>query len=401
MKQDDVSHFEALKAKQRAKYLPKISEGANVLHLTDVQGIDLPVGALGSTPFGAIPAQTLRIDQGATNWFSSGTHLLQPTTELFAVHAVNHAAAADLNISRLERDDTEIELAIDVRKRFYTIEVIAKRQEAADAAEQAANEKLREAAVNSREGASLGVGGLEDQATLLEQQQQVLKLRLAVHQDLLQLADLLGAPLNTHFVLLDSPNAPSFSLPTRSQARDLALRQQPKVRSAEQAVEKAHADLRAAEDGYIPNLDVIANYEYDSGVPFLARNYGVFGAQLTYDLFDGGARQANVRDARAGLRKAETNLDQTREDATIRVEDAYDQMEQATLDVTAAESALKARTEAARLAENDFTNGASLAAARDQARAGLLSAEASMLEAHDEFTLAQNEIRRVLGQLAE
>ena len=401
IQKQDVAHFAALKDRQHADYLPKLDNRSKATYLTDLEGIVIPAGALGiPAATGPIPARTLRIDQGGKASYASGTHLSQPTTELFTVHALNRAAQADLNRARLEVDDSEEGLAIEVRQLFYGMQIIAKQQQAADAAEQAVRETLRESVASQQGGASLSVNDIEYQASLLERQQQQLKLRIALHRDSLELADLIGAPLDTPFTLLDSPELTPAPLPTRSEARALALRQQPKVRSAEQAVEKAHAELAAAEDQYIPHVDAVASYEYQSGVPFLTHNFGVFGVQFTYDLFDGGAREAKIRDARAGLEKAEIALEQTREDATIAVEEAYDQVDQADQSVALAEGALRARTEAARLAQADFENGASLASKRDQARAEQLSSEASALEARLGLTLAQNQVRRVLGQIA-
>ena len=401
MKNEDVVHSRAVKDKQRAGYLPKISNLSRATHLTDLEGVVIPSGALGSPATGPIPANTIVLDQGATNAFTSGTHLVQPVTDLLGVHALNSAAQANLESAQFNVNDSEESLAIDVRKVFYNIQVTIKQQAAADAAEKALREMLRESAVQNGQGSSLNEEDISNRSELLQEQQDVLKLRLQMHQCFLQLADLLGVPLNTHFVPLDSPTLLAAPLPTREEAIRLAMQHYPKVEIAVSAVTMARAELHAAEDAYIPHIDALASYEYQSGVPFLVHNFGVFGVQFSYDLFTGGAREATIRDARAELRKAQIDLDEVRDEATIGVEEAYDALEQATQAVAVAEQVMQARSEAARVAEANFNNGAELASKLDSAQANLLKSQAAALEANLELARSQSEVLIALGEIAQ
>ena len=116
----DVQNFEALKAKARAQYLPTLTNDSDASYLTAREGVVLPTGSLGVFPGGGdIPPKTLHIDQGGNLTYSSRTFLSQPTLQLFAVHAANHAAKVDVRTAHLNVEDKSEEVAVQVRQLYY------------------------------------------------------------------------------------------------------------------------------------------------------------------------------------------------------------------------------------------------------------------------------------------
>ena len=157
--------------------------------------------------------------------------------------------------------------------------------------------------------------------------------------------------------------------------------------------------LRPRRTPIFPILTGLARYSYQSGIPFLVHNFGTFGASLTYELFDGGRRNAEINDSRTLLAQAELNLAKVEDEVTVQVEAAYDKVEQLQDLVGVAVETLKVRTEAARLADRQFEQNEALASARAEAHAKSISARASSLEANLGLSLAQGELKRTLGQL--
>jgi outer membrane protein TolC len=179
----------------------------------------------------------------------------------------------------------------------------------------------------------------------------------------------------------------------------MAQDQSPEIRTAQQAVIKARAGLAAAKDAYIPDLTGLARYSYQSGVPLLVHNFGTFGFTLSYDLFDGGRRNAEISDSRTLLSEAELSLAKSEDELTVQVETAYDKVEQLQNMVGVAEEALAVRTEATRLADRQFEQSTVLASARAEATAKAAAAKATLLEARLGLTLAQAELKRTIGQI--
>jgi outer membrane protein TolC len=131
---------------------------------------------------------------------------------------------------------------------------------------------------------------LQAHAATLDEEQKVLSEELAIEDVMLQLDDTCGLSLGPRVIPDPGSVSEDPDLPTREQAFAMALQQHPKVLAAREAVKKARAEISAARDSYIPNLTGLARYSYQSGIPFLAHNFGTFGGIASFDLFDGGAR---------------------------------------------------------------------------------------------------------------
>jgi outer membrane protein TolC len=181
----------------------------------------------------------------------------------------------------------------------------------------------------------------------------------------------------------------AMATPSQEECIRIAREHSPEIRAAEQAVIKAKAGLAGAKDAYIPDVTGLARYSYQSGVPLLVHNFGTFGFTLSYELFDGGRRNAEIRDSRTLLSQAELNLVKVEESVAVEVERAYDKVDQLQSLVGVAEEASKARAEAARLTDRQFEQNAALASARAKAQAKEISARASTLEATLGLSLAQ------------
>ena len=94
-----VIESEQKKAGQRSGYFPSIANQSNILHITDLQNIGIPAGAFGTAGGSLVPAQGVNIPQGQKTFFSSGTQISQPLTQLIRIHAANRIAAAEVAVS--------------------------------------------------------------------------------------------------------------------------------------------------------------------------------------------------------------------------------------------------------------------------------------------------------------
>ena len=404
MSQEDLQHYKEMKAKAHAQYLPTLSNASNVTFITAREGVVIPPGSFGVPPTtGPIPPRTVRIDQGANDTYASRTMLDQPLTQLFAIHAQNRAAQMDVNRAVSSVELTREDVALQVRQLFYGVLITQKQQQAAATRVSAQQEALREARSSEAQGTALEESTLQASTQLAQAQQAALNLQISERDQLFQLKDVIGESLDSPLLLIDTQRLPdpAQALPERGEAFRIALAREPKVQMAQREVDKAHAAVRVAEDAYIPSITASAHHSYQSGIALLVRNYGVFEGRLNYDLFDGGTRRANVRDARSALAKAELALAEQRDATRIAVEDSYDRLELGTRAQDIAQQVVKARAEQVRVAEAQFQQGEILQSKRDTARADLADADASALQASLDVDLARNQIREVLGQIPD
>lgn len=395
-----VADSERKKEIARAAYFPSIKNESSIFHLTELAGVVFPEGIFGSTSVtGPIPGKTLVIDQGALTTYTSGTGLAQPLTQMFKIHESNRAAAADVNTAKIQVDQAEDDVTLKVRQLYYQLLIAQLKQQAATEEISASQVKYQEAQDAVTHGRALDVAVLESRAGLLDAKQTELTERLQIHSLSLSLNDLLGLPLNTQLQLDSDLSIGPLPIPTREECVRIAEDNSPQIRTAQQAVEKAKAGLAAAKDAYIPDITGIARYSYQSGVPFLVHNFGTFGVNLSYDLFDGGRRENEIKDARIVLSEAELNLTKVKDEVTVQVGTAYDQVEQLQSMVDVADQVLKVRIEAARIADRQLEQTALLASSREEAHAKIASAKASYLEASLGLSLAQADLKRTIGQI--
>ena len=102
MTQLAVVDSEQKKKIARSGYFPKISNQSTVFHITELQQLVIPEGALGVVgTLGPIPAKTEVIGQGTFTAYTSGTGLSQPLLQMFKTHQENRAATADINSAKI------------------------------------------------------------------------------------------------------------------------------------------------------------------------------------------------------------------------------------------------------------------------------------------------------------
>jgi outer membrane protein TolC len=383
----------------RSNYYPHIKNESTVLHVTELEGIDIPAGAFGSSAAtGLIPGNSLRIGQGSVNTYTSGTGLIQPLTQMFRIHAGDRAAAADVRSAQIDETDAENSISLLVHQMYFNILTAQAHLEATKRSATAASVSESENTRAVAEGRSLDVAALQAHAAYLDQQQSVLTQQLTIDDVTLQFDDVLGLPLGTRLILDGDSLGAAPTLPSRSEAIAAVTASNSKVLAARQTVEKAKAGVAAAHDAYIPDISGLARYSYQSGIPFLAHNFGTFGGVFSYDLFDGGERGAKLKQSKIELQMAETQLQQTEANIAIEISAAYDKTEQLQQLIAVVNEALKARVEAARVSAQRVAQNEDLASSTAKADAAVYDTKASLLETQLGLFLAQSNIQQILGQ---
>ena len=397
-----VEQMQSKKDEARSNYLPQIKASGSVLHITELAGVQIPAGAFGNYPStGPVPAKPLFIDQGSDTGYTGGVGLEQPITQLFRIHQANVAAKQDVLVARTQLDQTQDAIALQVRQLYYNILINDQKLKASQDQLAAAQIKDEESRSDVARGNALEISTLQSKAAILQAQQESLTLRLQGKDLRRQLADALGLPVETAIDLDPKAAAVALDIPSRADAIRIALDQNQDVKAAQQALVKAQAGLTAAKDAYIPDVTALSRYSYQSGIPLLVHNFGSFGFSLSYDLFDGGRREAKIREAQSEVHSAEVTVEKLQSEIEVQVQGIYDRVDELRQMLDVAGQVLKIRTEAARLADRQFEQTAVLNSARSQSHADLASATASLLEANCGLSLAQADLKRAIGQMPQ
>ncbi len=272
----------------RSGYFPSITNDSRIFTVTDTQFIEIPAGSLGTVGGTPIPARPAILNQGGKTFVTSGTMLSQPLTQLFTrVKPSNEVAQADLDATRANEHETENEIALRVHQIYYQILVTQLHRSATEAKIRAAQDLERERVEQVKYGSTLDEQLIESRAQTLEVKQDLLTTELQLSDLTMQLNDVVGLPITTKLELDPAATEVKESC-QREECVKTALASHPEIVAARAEMEKASAAVRLAKAEYYPDVSAFARYSYQNNVPFLARNFGTFGAQLTYDLFDGG-----------------------------------------------------------------------------------------------------------------
>jgi outer membrane protein TolC len=397
-----VDQMRSKKDEARSNYFPQIKASGSVLHITELAGVEIPAGALGNfASTGPVPSKPLFIDQGGLTSYTGGVGLEQPLTQLFRIHQANVAAKEDVLVAKTQLDQTQDAIALQVRQLYYNILINEQKLQASQDQLTAAEIKDDESRSDVARGNALEISALQTKATILQTQQESLTLRLQGNDLRRQLADVLGLPVETLIELDPGATSTALDIPSRAEAIRIALDQNQELKAARQTLVKAQAGLAAAKDAYIPDVTALSRYSYQSGVPLLVHNFGTFGFSLSYDLFDGGSREAKVREARSEVQSAEVAVDKLQSEIEVQVQGIYDKVDELKQMVDVAGQIVKVRTEAARLAERQFEQNEALSSARGQSHADLASATASLLEANCGLVLTEANLKRAIGQMPQ
>lgn len=382
----------------RSGYFPSVTNESRIFTVTDTQFIQIPAGSLGTVAGSPIPAEPTTVNQGGRTFVTSGTMLSQPLSQLLTrVKPSNDIAREELKATRANEQETVNEIALRVHQIYYQILFTQLYRRATQAKIRAAQELESERVEQVKYGSLLDEQLIESRAQTLEAKQDLLTTELQLSDLTMQLNDLMGLSVTTQLEL--DPSVPELQETCRrEECVKMALASHPEIVAARAEVEKASAAVRLARADYFPDISAFARYSYQSNVPFLARNFGTFGGQLTYNLFDGGRRRAAVGENSALLAQARENLARITDEVERRVETALNKLERTREMVKVSEEILALRAESSRVSAQQLERGEALRSQADAAVAQEFDAKSLLLRSQLEYVQARDEMIQAMGQ---
>ena len=175
---------------------------------------------------------------------------------------------------------------------------------------------MKEASDAAQSGVVLKVKVLEGEAEIAEARHTLGSIEDQIADMTNSFNDLVGLPLPTETELIEPsdqseegadpeprPEATAAAAPENE-----AMKHNPELLSAQQAVKKAHAGLNAARAEYIPDVSLVLQHTYQNGIAAPAGNSSAVGVHVDWTI--SGVRQAHrlVRERKSQVAEAEENL---------------------------------------------------------------------------------------------
>jgi outer membrane protein TolC len=316
-----------------------------------------------------------------------------------------NAARSDAAGARADARRTATEIAFKVKELFYAILTTERRRDAIDAQIRAAELRIVETRNAVDTGVTLEMKEVEVRAQIAQAQHARGQLQDAAADMKLEVADLIGLPLDTDFDLAapdaSAPDAASASdaAPTRTGTLQVALAHNPEIEAAGHQIEKARAGESAARAEYIPEVGAFVQYIHENGAPFVSPNNGAVGLNLKWTVFEFGKRRGQVSERRAQVAQAEENLVQVRRRVQVDVEKAVRKVNRAETALDSARHLLASATEARRVTSDRVEAGTVNQSALLDAEAAISGAQADVLRAEYDRSVAAADLARVTGSL--
>lgn len=392
-----VDEKDRVKDVAKSAYFPQVRNETTIVHLTDTQLVEIPAGGLGVVAGAAIPPRTLILNQGGLTAVTNGTGVVQPLTQLFRVKAANDIARADAQATRENARGLEDDTALRVRQIYYRMLIADVRRRAVLTKIEASEDVQRERVQQVRYGAALEADLIESRAQALQARQELLTTDLQRADLQMQLNDVIGLPLTTPLLLDPSVSTPSVPCERDTCVRT-ALESHPDIAEARAQVDRAASAVRLAKYEFIPDVEAFVRYSFQNNVPFLASRFGTVGVRGSIDLFNGGRKQAVLREREIQLAQAKENLARLSDEVELRVQTAYNKIERTRQMVTVSEELVALRGESRRVTANLLVRGGALASQAKESSALELDAQAALLQSQLDYLLAADEMDVAIGR---
>ena len=185
-----------------------------------------------------------------------------------------------------------------------------------------------------------------------------------------------------------------------------AIASNPMMEKLRFAQDSAEHDLSAAKAAWHPRVDGGFSYSrnnevFDRVYNDLDQNYRLTAnVSLTYNLFDGGVRSANVARSRSNLETARMNAEQQRRDLALSVETAYLELVRLTKILGINERTVELAQEDLRLGEESYRVGRGTLLELLDAQVGFIQARSNQVRGRHDLAVGWANIERLTGLTA-
>ena len=239
--------------------------------------------------------------------------IIAPQAILIIQNAYKAERTIDYNVQQARRD-----ILFGVAQLYYGVASLQELTAVQERQVVLTKERERDSRVRFEAGTGTKVGLLRAEIDRAQAEEDLKRAQIDFQRARLALATALDRPDDFDIVIPTSPPAPKGSN-LEQQALDL----RPDVKAAAEALDLAYGERMRIYMQYLPNIGVFGAYNYATTGTF---NPNAFtwqvGIGLTWNIFDGGLREASIREQSARIAEADAFKRQVDLNAVTRVKQA-------------------------------------------------------------------------------
>jgi len=330
--------------------------------------VDVPAGAGGTYPVTVsqvVPVEIQARDQRGAQ-VQANQALFAPSL-WFAIRAAYQGeGVAEQSVEQARR-----EILFGVAQAYYGVASLKKLVRVSEELLGIAQRQEKDAKVRLEAGTIPKVGALRGQIERTRAEQDLLRSRNAYESARISLATLLDR--DTAFEV-EEPAEPA--LPSSLEGlEDQALKLRPDVLAARYAEGLATNLRRSTIAQYLPNVGAFGRWQYANVGGFTGKDTSwALGLAATWNILDGGLREATIRENGAKLAEAEANRRNLEIKATAEVRQALLDLDSARANAVKSREQARLAEENQRLVDLSFKAGAATAVEQADATAQLRAA---------------------------
>lgn len=270
----------------------------------------------------------------------------------------------------------------------------------AQAAVTMAEADLQRAQAREKQGLAVASDVLSSQTQLAQAKEDLIRAEngVAISQAALNVA--MGVPEDAPTTTEGKLAAVQISLADLPALQQQALKQRPDYHEARLQAQRAGNSVSLAKKEFLPRLDMMGSWEQDNQT-FAARggNNWIAGATLTFNIFNGGARKAQIAESKAYQQSAEALRARMESAVRLQVREAYLNLNAARQRVEVSRDSAAQAQESLRILRNRYDTG--LATIMDVLRAETMrtAAQNNHLNAVYDYRLAFAALELATGEL--
>ncbi|MBE9161443.1 MULTISPECIES: TolC family protein [Microcoleaceae] len=317
------------------------------------------------------------------------------------------AAREQLRFRELDLERQAEQLRFDTAEAYYNLQNSDGQVAIRQASVRNAQQSLRDAEALERAGVGTRFAVLQAQANLANEQQQLSVARRDQRVAQRRLAELLNISQSANLTAADPvEQAGSWRL-SLEESIVQAIKNRPELEQQLVQRDISKQQRRSIRAGGLPQVSVSGSYNFqgvtsDNPDPFSTRGWAsgyALQANLTWNIFDGGAVRSRIQQRDADIAIAESRFDQLRNQVRREVEQAYFGLESSFENIETSEAGVLQSREALRLARLRFQAGVGTQTDVIQAETDLTRAERNRLSAIVTYNLGLSSLQRAVSNL--
>ena len=286
------------------------------------------------------------------NMFATKIEVQQPLINVDGIFQ-RKAAKAKWNATQMQLARTGDYLSLETEKAYMHLQLAYKNVDVLEKAFNAANENLRLANNSFKQGylQQSDVLAVQVRVTEVENQLQYAK------SNVINASEYLAVLMNEEVAGVLKPTD-SLMVSSEFSSAEKLSNSRADIQAMEFATEAYKQNYKADKMTFLPRLNAFGSYEmYDDQIFQADANGYLFGAALTWNLFDGSKRFGKTQKSKAEFNQASIELDQYKSESQLELNKARRMFQDAKNNLKLTQLALEQSKEALRIRTNRFTEG--------------------------------------------